>query len=323
MAASSRTIVLVGQLPRCPSSTPPRPPCANSSGTWPRHWIEFGIDGWRLDVPDEIDDDAFWREFRRRVKAANPEAYIVGEIWDDAQRWLRGRPVRRRDELPVCPRCARLLRPLRRFARNTDPAGFASTRCGAARSPRDRTHVTRYAWPITLAQLNLLDSHDTARSLHQAGGDRDALALALLFLMTMPGAPCIYYGTEIGMTGGHDPDCRRAFPWDEAAWDHGLRDTTRRAIALRQGAFALRRGTFERFYASNDVCTFGRRTVNDAVVVAFNAGHEERTFNVNVGDLLPDGTASDLWGVGTARVLHGTLRNVTLPPRSAAVFGMR
>jgi neopullulanase len=54
------------------------------------HWIKLGVDGWRLDVPSEIDDDDFWREFRRRVKAVNPEAYIVGEIWDDATRWLKG-----------------------------------------------------------------------------------------------------------------------------------------------------------------------------------------------------------------------------------------
>ena len=54
------------------------------------HWLRFGIDGWRLDVPNEIDDDAFWREFRRRCRAVNPEAYLVGEIWDDAGRWLQG-----------------------------------------------------------------------------------------------------------------------------------------------------------------------------------------------------------------------------------------
>ena len=55
-----------------------------------RKWIEFGIDGWRLDVPNEIDDDAFWREFRNRVRDVNPEAYIVGEVWTDADRWLKG-----------------------------------------------------------------------------------------------------------------------------------------------------------------------------------------------------------------------------------------
>ena len=75
-------------LPKFNTDTPGR--AASSSGTWPRYWIEFGIDGWRLDVPQEIDDDEFWREFRRVVKAANPDAYIVGEIWDEAERWLQG-----------------------------------------------------------------------------------------------------------------------------------------------------------------------------------------------------------------------------------------
>ncbi len=225
------------------------------------------------------------------------------------------------------PRSASLRR--RRSIGTTGPAGFTCTRSARAEFVREIERQTkRYPWPIVQTQLNLLDSHDTARFITQAGGDRSALALALLFLMTIPGAPCLYYGTEIGMAGGPDPDCRRAFPWDEAAWDHELRETTRRAIALRKARPALRRGTFERFYASNEVCTFGRRAADDAVVVAFNAGHEARTFNVDVGDLLPDGTASDLWGGGSgagaeARVLHGALRNVTLPPRSAAVFGMR
>ena len=77
-----------------------------------------------------------------------------------------------------------------------------------------------YAWPVTQAQLNLLDSHDTARFIYQASGDLEALRLAILFLMTMPGAPCLYYGTEIGMDGGPDPDCRRAFPWDPQSWNH-------------------------------------------------------------------------------------------------------
>jgi cyclomaltodextrinase len=178
----------------------------------------------------------------------------------------------------------------------------------------------RYAWPIVQTQLNLLDSHDTARFITQAGNDRSALELALLCLMTLPGAPCIYYGTEIGMAGGHDPDCRRAFPWDEHAWDHQLLATVKRAIALRKAHPALRRGQFERFYASDDVCTYGRRLADDAVVMAFNASQAERTFNIDTGDLLADGVAVDLWGGDAVRVSNGILRHVSLPPRSAAVF---
>ncbi len=177
-----------------------------------RYWIEFGIDGWRLDVPAEIDDDSFWQEFRRVVRAANPEAYIVGEIWHDAERWLQG------DQFDAVmnygiSRAALGLFGRETFDRHYRPGGFRLAPLGARAFANEIERLMGlYPWPITQVQFNLLDSHDTARFIHQAGGDWDALKLSLLFLLTIPGAPCIYYGTEIGMVGGHDPDCRRAFP---------------------------------------------------------------------------------------------------------------
>ena len=74
----------------CPSSTRAAPTSATFLWGIGRKWIDFGIDGWRLDVANEINDDSFWREFRHRVKAGNPDAYIVGEVWTDAPRWLQG-----------------------------------------------------------------------------------------------------------------------------------------------------------------------------------------------------------------------------------------
>ena len=178
-----------------------------------------------------------------------------------------------------------------------------------------------YPEAITQVQLNLLDSHDTARFVDQAGGDWDALRLSLLLLMALPGAPCIYYGTEVGMTGGPDPDCRRAFPWhNEAAWDRDLLDFTRRAIALRKAHPALRRGGFETLYAHEDVVIFARKTAGDAAVIAFNAGRDAQTVTCAVDDYLPDGNLTDVWGGLPGRVSHGTLRQLALPPRSAAVF---
>ena len=139
--------------------------------------------------------------------------------------------------------------------------------------------------------------------------------------MVLPGAPCLYYGTEVGMTGGPDPDCRRAFPWhDESSWDSGLLDFTRRAIALRKAHPALRRGRFETLYAHEDIVIFGRQMAGDAAVIAFNAGHETQNLTCAVDDYLPDGALSDVWGGLPARVSHGTLRHLSLPPRSAAVF---
>ncbi len=286
-----------------------------------RHWIEFGIDGWRLDVPGEIDDEDFWREFRRRVRAANPDAYIVGEVWADAERWLQGDQFDAVMNYAIA-RAAISFFAARTFDRDYKPGGFRLHKMGARQFDREiERQMKRYAWPITQVQFNLLDSHDTARFLTQAGGDVSALRLALLLLLTIPGAPCIYYGTEIGMAGGPDPDCRRAFPWQEATWDRDLLAFTRNVIALRKARPALRRGSFERFYASDDVCTFGRRTADDAVAVAFNAGSEEHTINLDTTDLLKNGAAVDLLSGAPARVLRGTLRHITLAPRSAAVFG--
>lgn len=286
-----------------------------------RYWIEFGIDGWRLDVPGEIDDDEFWCEFRRVVKAANPEAYVVGEIWGDAGRWLQG------DQFDAVMNYGVSRAALGFFAAGTmdrhyRPGGFrlAPLRARAFMRQIERL-LAMYPEAITQVQLNLLDSHDTARFVNQAGGDWDALRGALLFLLTSPGAPCIYYGTEIGMTGGPDPDCRRAFPWhDEATWDHGLLEFARQAIALRRAHPALRRGSFESLYAHQDVVAFARRVGDSAAVVAFNAGYTTRTVSLDVGGYLPGGILSDVWEGLAGRVYRGVLRDLVLPPRSTAVF---
>lgn len=286
-----------------------------------KHWVDFGIDGWRLDVPAEIDDDAFWQEFRRVVKRANPEAYIVGELWGDAQRWLAG------DQFDAAMNYGVSRAALGLFGRDTfdrkyRPGGFRLAPLGARAFANEiKRLMEMYPWEIVRAQFNLLDSHDTARFLHMAGGDKDALKLSLLFLLTIPGAPCIYYGTEVGMTGGNDPECRRAFPWhDPASWDHDLLAFTQRAIALRTANPALRRGGYEALYAHEDVVAFVRRSEAQNALVLFNAGATAHVVTLDVADVLPDGNLTDAWAGLSGRVSHGVLRQQELPARSAAVF---
>ena len=144
-----------------------------------RYWIEFGIDGWRLDVPQEIDDDEFWREFRRVVKAANPDAYIVGEIWGEAERWLQGDQYDAVMNYGV-GRAALGLFAAETLDREYRPGGFKLMPLrGRAFSHQIERLVEIYPEAITQVQLNMLDSHDTARFVNQAGGDRDALRLSL------------------------------------------------------------------------------------------------------------------------------------------------
>lgn len=198
------------------------------------YWMKRGIDGWRLDVPNEIDDDSFWREFRRRIKAINPEAYIVGEIWDEPSRWLQG------DQFDGV-----MNYPLRRAVlaylfdeKAIDLAEFA-------KRLREAFPKGRFGVP-----MNLLGSHDTIRlaSLPCSNLQRVKLAFAILFFL--PGAPCIYYGDEIGMIGGKDPDNRRAFPWDKLLEGQSkpIYNYIRELIELRNNSPVLRDGTLEISY---------------------------------------------------------------------------
>ncbi|MGC8634193.1 MAG: glycoside hydrolase family 13 protein [Candidatus Limnocylindrales bacterium] len=251
------------------------------------HWIRFGVDGWRLDVPEEIGDADFWRELRRRVRAINPEAYLVGEIWHEAPEWLTGDRFDALMNYPLLEAVlgftagARLDRAAiagqAELARNVvplDAAGFASR--------LERT-LSAYVPDVVAAQLNLLDSHDTPRFVTMAGGDRAALRLAVLLQMTLPGAPCIYYGDEVGLEGGADPDCRRAFPADPAAWDQSLRAFVRAAIALRHAHPALRgAGSFRRVAAQAMTHVHVRAGAGEVVLVAVNAGEAPERVEVMV-----------------------------------------
>jgi cyclomaltodextrinase len=249
------------------------------------YWTKFGIDGWRLDVPGEIDDDSFWREFRRRVRAINPEAYIVGEIWHEAQRWLQG------DQFDATMNYL-LTAGLLGFCGGTHVSMHEVNRVGGYQG-RVTPHMQAedfashidyllglYKPEFTQAQLNLLDSHDTPRFLTCVKNDKAALKLAWQFIFTFPGAPCIYYGDEIGMEGSHDPDCRRSFPWDESKWDHDLRDHLKTLITLRKAHPVLRMGEYRKLYAEHGVIVFERADAGEKLIVALNASESARQVEV-------------------------------------------
>ncbi|MBE7435220.1 MAG: glycoside hydrolase family 13 protein [Anaerolineales bacterium] len=277
------------------------------------YWIKFGIDGWRLDVPAEIDDDEFWREFRRRVRAVNPEAYIVGEIWHEAQRWLQG------DQFDAVMNYLFTAAALNFFAGShlnfeaINHAGGLKDRVHRMHAKAFADEVDRilhlYREDITFAQLNLLDSHDMPRFLTCASGDKASLKLAWLFLFTMPGAPCIYYGDEVGVDGGHDPDCRKSFPWDQAKWDRELLNYTKACIALRKEQDALRHGDYKRIHAEDDIMVFCRTLGRETITIAFNASNTTKSFDYKQSD--------------SPQILFGTPgitdRIITVPPRSGIV----
>jgi len=176
---------------------------------------------------------------------------------------------------------------------------------------------------VTQVQLNLLDSHDTPRFVTCARGDESALRLAALFMFTYPGAPSIYYGDEIGLDGRHDPDCRKAFLWDEGRWNHDLRAYFRRCIELRKAHPALRRGRFEVLLSKNDVYAFARQGEGETVVVALNLSRQTRAVSLPVKGVAEDQAVfQDVWGAAPNEhpVVRGELHDLKLAPRSGLVL---
>lgn len=237
------------------------------------HWIKLGIDGWRLDVPECVKTEGFWQEFRQRVKTLNPDAYIVGEIWMDARQWLDGTQFDGvMNYLFTAPTIAftagdRVDMDLVRD-RSYDPYPALD---GAGYREKIEKLLELYPWEIQLTQLNLLDSHDTARLLTIARGDKATVELATLLLFTFPGAPSIFYGDEVGLPGAHDPDSRRGFP-AETDWDTDVLAYHRQLIALRHKYPALRTGKYRVLFAEGMVYVFARQLGDEELIVAVNVG---------------------------------------------------
>jgi len=250
------------------------------------YWIKFGIDGWRLDVPFEIKTEGFWQEFRDRVKAINPEAYIVGEVWLDAREWLDGTQFDGvMNYLFAGPTIAFTAGDRVDIEQVQDRSYHPYPPLFASEYAKKMQQVLQlYPWEIQLTQLNLLASHDTARLISIAGGDRDSVELATLLLMTFPGAPSLYYGDEVGLPGRLDPDSRRGFPM-EAHWETDVLDYHRKLISLRHQYPAFRIGEYKVLFAETTVYVFARTLGDEELIVAVNIGTEPTHVSFEVTDL--------------------------------------
>lgn len=311
-------------LPALPEFNTDNPQVRDYIFSVARYWVEQGIDGWRLDVPMEIDDDPFWQEFRSVVKKANPQAYITGEIPFDASRWLAG------DQFDGVMNYLLTYGIWLYFGgEDVDKTLFGHW---LQHAPDLKVNnVTQFAGYVesllrkypqqaVWAQLNLLDCHDTARYLSLLNGRKDLYMLSVLFQMTYPGAPSIYYGDEVGMLGGNDPDCRRTFNWNRAAWDMEILDFTKNCIRIRKEHAALRTGKFKTLYAHDDVMVYVCSLEDDQVLVAFNRSGQTRQVDLDVSDVFPDSV--DLKGelnIRTINVVAGKINGLSLAPFSGMI----
>lgn len=185
-----------------------------------RYWVrEFDIDGWRLDVANEI-DHSFWREFRAVVKEIKSDIFILGEIWHDSIDWLRG------DQFDSVMNYPFLTNVIQFFAKEAITANeFVEhiTSC-----------IQSYPETVNETLFNLVGSHDTPRVITECGGNIDKVKLIYTFLMTFIGTPCVFYGDEIGLPGEMDPDCRACMPWDPEKWNQDVFQHVQFMIGLRK-----------------------------------------------------------------------------------------
>jgi cyclomaltodextrinase / maltogenic alpha-amylase / neopullulanase len=285
------------------------------------YWLKQGIDGWRLDVPYEIKVAGFWQEFRDRVKAINPEAYIVGEVWYDAREWLDGKQFDGvMNYLFTIPTIAFVAgdRVLKEFTHGEYFAPYPAI-SAEEYAIKIEELLSLYDWQIQLTQYNLLNSHDTARLLTIAGDDRQSLELATILLFTFPGTPSIYYGDEVGLQGGLDPDCRRAFP-DEKDWDLETLIFHKKLISLRHQYPALQTGDYQIIHADEHFYIFSRTLGENTLIVAVNIDtvKDRVEFTLKNYDRYPLNT---LYGKGKLDRQQESYFILYLPPRSGCILG--
>ena len=221
------------------------------------YWVrKFDVDGWRLDVANEL-DDGFLRAVRASVKAAKSDALIVGEVWENAAHYLGGDMLDSAMNYDFRRYCRRF------FAEQTVDAETFDTNVS--------TLLLRYNENALFAQLNLLDSHDVSRFLSLCGGKTERMELAVLLQMTFPGMPCVFYGDEKGLCGESEPEYRRPMAWDASS---PLEEVYRRMIALRKTHPALRYGSFHTELACGGVYRYSRVWNSTKITVAMNLGAE-------------------------------------------------
>lgn len=185
-----------------------------------QYWLkECGIDGWRLDVADEI-SHVFWKRFRREVRKVNPEALIIGEIWYYAGDFLEG------DEWDTVMNYDFFTAVMKLVAHEKYTVSQFMEKLDHLRG-----NLHNDVYPVL---WNLIDSHDTARFLHVSGEKKEKLRMAAALQLLMPGMPFIYYGDEYAMTGGDDPDCRRGMVWDEKYQDKEMFAWYQKLIQMRK-----------------------------------------------------------------------------------------
>ena len=236
-------------------------------------WIKkYDIDGWRLDVSDEVSHD-FWRIFRKRVKEVKEDCVIIGENWHDANSFLQGDQYDSIMNYAFTKACLDY---------------YAFEAFGAQEFAWKLNHILmRNTWQVNRMMLNLLDSHDTDRFYTYVNKNKNRVLSALAVMCMFVGAPCIYYGTEIALEGGYDPDNRRCFDWEEKNWDLAFMEKMKALLGLRKEE-AIQSGEI-RITAAGELLCLSRFSKEEEYILFTNQSGESVAFKEKGKIILQNG----------------------------------
>ena len=283
-----------------------------------KKWVSapFYVDGWRLDVAADLGHSAeynhkFWRQFRKVVKEANPEAIIIAEHYGDASPWLQG------DQWDTVMNYDAFMEPISWFLTGLEKHSdqYRQDLKGNAECFRDsmRYNGSRFYAPSLLTAMNELDNHDHSRFLTRTnsrvgrintvgaraaeeGINKAILREAVAIQMTWPGAPTVYYGDEAGVCGFTDPDNRRTYPWGHE--DQYLVQFYRDAIRMHRELPVLKYGSVKMLKEDYNLISFGRFNENEQVVVVINNNNENKKVEIPV------------WETGISRNVDTTMTRI-------------
>lgn len=231
------------------------------------YWIkECDIDGWRMDVGDEI-SHFFWKNFRKAIKAVKKDMLIIGEIWHYAGDFLEGDEWDTVMNYPFYLNLIDLLADekinVSQFVQNL---GYLKGR------------LNKKCYPL---MWNLIDSHDTARFLHLCNDNKKKQHLAAAFQLLLPGMPMVYYGDEYAMPGANDPDCRRGMYWDEEYQDKEMYNWYKKLMQVRKTHACIVEGEMIETIANDDEDTIVmiRKNGEETIAMLFNCGNSAKEFN--------------------------------------------
>ncbi|MGV2989469.1 maltodextrin glucosidase [Vibrio sp. E150_011] len=287
-----------------------------------KHWLKppYSIDGWRFDVIHMLGEGEgaannahYVKAFRHSMKTVSPDSYMLGEHFFEATSWLQG------DQEDGSMNYYGFAHPVRALLAHKD-IQFDPIDIGCHDFLAWLLEAqAKVPWANQLSQLNQLDSHDTERFLTTLHGDSQAVKIASQLLMTYVGTPCLYYGTEVGLEGGHDPDNRRCFPWDKTV-DSDWLVYFKHLIAARRQFKALQKGSFVTLSVSEQCLVFARVLGGEVVISGFNLSDRDITVTLPLWKLATDLHVLHCWWTKKSQPVQDSAFTVTIGGRGSILL---